>query len=90
MKNKQKTYKLTIEFDSKESAHGFFAHWLDGGGDGGGNIDWNTQDWKDYNYMRVTGTGYSIDPTDGVILTPEIESERFNKKLKELKKRYSK
>lgn len=60
-KKKPKTYKMTIEFDNKDAAHSFFASWLDGGLDGGGNLDWDTIKWKDYNYMRVKGTGYPIE-----------------------------
>jgi len=73
---KSKTHKVTLEFDSKDSAHAFFAYWLDGGGDGGGNIDWNTDNWKNYNYLRISGTGYAIDE-DGTVLTPEVEQKRF-------------
>lgn len=81
---KPKTYKVTLEFDNKNSAHYFFAHWLDGGADGGGNIDWNTTKWKGYNYMRIEGSGYNIDH-DGVILTPEIAQLRRNEQIKKLR-----
>jgi hypothetical protein len=85
-KSKEKTYTLEIEFDSKDSAHAFFAHWLDGGGDGGGNIDWHTDKWKDYNYMRVKGTGYAID-SDGTVLTPEVEEQRGKERLEALRRK---
>lgn len=61
---KEKTYKIILEFDSKESASNFAAWWLDGGGDGGGNLDWNTNykksskwDKGDYSLFRIEGTG---------------------------------
>lgn len=67
-KVKQKTYKVTLEFDNFDAAHGFVAHWLDGGGDGGGNLDWNTDykessrwDKGDYSKLRIKGTGLPLD-----------------------------
>ena len=39
---KAEPFETRLIFDSKDSANGFVAHWLDGGGDGGGNIDWDT------------------------------------------------
>lgn len=58
MSTKKKTHKLTLEFDNKEAAANFVANWLDGGGDGGGNLDWDTTKWdKKSTKMRIKGTG---------------------------------
>jgi hypothetical protein len=63
---KSKTHSITLEFDNKESAERFRSHWLDGGGDGGGNIDWDTVSWnKQATKMRIKGTGHCIVWIDG-------------------------
>ena len=72
-----KTFKVTLEFDNQSAAENFFANWLDGGGDGGGNIDWNTTKWT-FKSMRIRGTGYAI--VDGVVMTPEAEEADFNRR----------
>lgn len=78
----KKTHKVTLEFDSYDSANGFFAYWLDGGGDGGGNLDWVTNKWnKKHTHMRINGTGYPIEWENGVmvVVTPEVEESRFKR-----------
>ena len=84
---KKKTFKVTLEFDNHDSAHGFFAHWLDGGGDGGGNIDWQTDKWdnKNHTWMRIKGTGCAVDD-DGTVLTPEVEEARFKERMAKFKR----
>ena len=78
---KPETHKVTLEFDSKDAAALFFAHWLDGGLDGGGNIDWDTNKWdQERGYMRIEGSGYPVD-SDGTVLTPEVQQKRFNARL---------
>lgn len=75
---------MTIEFDNKDSAHQFFASWLDGGLDGGGNLDWDTTKWKDYNYMRIEGTGCPIEweGNEMIVVTPEVEEARMEAAMK--------
>jgi hypothetical protein len=59
-----KTFEVKLIFDTEDSAHGFTAYWLDGGGDGGGNLDWDTT-WKKKDVtksgaikvLRIKGTG---------------------------------
>ena len=72
-KNKE-TYSITLVFDNKDCANGFVAGWLDGGLDGGGNLDWHTcyeesDDWtKDVpSMLRIKGTGNAFDE-DGEII----------------------
>lgn len=85
--------KFTVElmFDNKDAAHSFVAYWLDGGGDGGGNIDWNT-DYKESDdwtvdvpkMLRIKGTGYPIEWENDqkIIVTPEIEKQRLDAVMK--------
>ena len=83
---KARTHKVTLEFDNHEAAHGFFANWLDGGGDGGGNLDWHTTKWdQKHTYMRIKGTGYAVEWENGeaVVMTPEVEQARFEKRKAE-------
>lgn len=63
-KSRQQPYSIELVFDNKESAHAFVAYWLDGGGDGGGNMDWETDykqsskwDKGDISCLRIKGTG---------------------------------
>ena len=63
-KVKDQTSSVTLVFDNKEAAQNFIAYWLDGGGDGGGNIDWHTDykqsskwDKGDYSKIRIVGQG---------------------------------
>lgn len=37
----EKTYKLIFEFDCRDARENFIAYFLDGGGDGAGNMDIN-------------------------------------------------
>lgn len=80
MKRKTKTHKLTLTFDNKESAEQYRAYLIDGGGDGGGNLDFNIVKWNnDCTDIRIKGTGYSYIQrgNDMVLLTPEVEEELF-------------
>lgn len=60
--------KLTLVFDDEKSKEMFVAWWLDGGGDGGGNLDWNTEaadklNWINpkTNELRILGQGWPVD-----------------------------
>lgn len=59
-----KTYSVELIFDDEDAAHAFTAYWLDGGGDGGGNIAWSTDKWDTKNkackWMRIKGTGNQV------------------------------
>jgi len=65
---KNKLSKLTLIFDNDESRKSFVAGWLDGGLDGGGNLDWDT-DYKESSKwdkepctkLRIKGTGDFLD-----------------------------
>lgn len=76
----KKTHKFTIEFDSKDAAEHFLAHWIDGGGDGGGHLDFYTKN-RSSNGMRVSGTGmhWVLDPDSDAreLSTPEFEQLYF-------------
>jgi len=76
MKSKKKTkkqpskskivnkFEIRLIFDNKKAAGEFTSWWLDGGGDGGGNLDWHTS-WKESDnwtkripsFIRIKGTG---------------------------------
>jgi hypothetical protein len=63
-KKKSELYTISMVFDNKEAANGFVAYWLDGGGDGGGMLEWDTcykesskWDKGDYSKLRIKGTG---------------------------------
>ncbi len=65
---KEKTIKVTLEFDSKDAADNYVAYFLDGGGDGGGNLDLNwdykkSKRAKDgyFELLRINGTGLALD-----------------------------
>lgn len=67
---------LTLLFDNEEARARFVADWLDGGLDGGGNLDWNTEykessQWEKGNVsvLRIKGTGCFINESG------EIEDE---------------
>lgn len=81
---KSKTVDLTITFDNEDARSNFLAQWLDGGLDGGGNLDWDTSDWSE-DWMRVKGTGYWWDE-EGILCTPEVEQARMDKAMSKWKK----
>lgn len=63
---------MTLTFDNDEARKAFTAYWLDGGGDGGGNLDWQTVEWgKDW--MRVKGTGDPIVWENGQMYLEDSE-----------------
>jgi hypothetical protein len=79
----KKKYETTLVFDNKDSANGFLAYWLDGGGDGGGNLDWQTlheesSDWTkgDYSLLRIKGTGEWRDENDNKISEQDLFKKR--------------
>jgi hypothetical protein len=78
MKGK-KTFIVTLEFDNADAAGSFFAYWLDGGGDGGGNLDWNADDWADdHSWMRIKGTG-EVGPRGWKEYSPERQIKQLEK-----------
>lgn len=83
--SKNKTYKVTLEFDNESAAHGFFAYWIDGGGDGGGNMDYHTDDWDNehHTYMRIRGSG-EVTQRSYKEHTPERQIKHLKKWLKSL------
>lgn len=81
-----KTFKMTLEFDNKEAAENFSAHWIDGGADGGGNIDWDTNIWTD-DYIRIEGTGHLVDGDDYQEYTPERDIVILTRRLERAKER---
>src|SRR5258708_5099439 len=86
---KKELFSVELIFDNKDAAKEFVAWWLDGGGDGGGNLDWDT-DYKESDkwdkrtpkFLRIKGTGYIVDEY-GTVITPEMEQERMDKATKE-------
>ena len=55
---------IKLIFDDEDAARSFIGHWLDGGGDGGGNLDWDTcyeesDKWDEHRaqFLRIKGTG---------------------------------
>lgn len=64
---KKSKHKLTLVFDNEKSKEAFLSWWLDGGGDGGGNLGWYTEladndEWVNkQNELRITGEGLPLD-----------------------------
>ena len=65
---KKKPFEIRLIFDDLESAKSFVASWLDGGLDGGGNLDWDTvweesDDWTKGTpkWLRIKGNGESLN-----------------------------
>lgn len=69
MKPKNQNNKVTLVFDNEDVKETFLSWWLDGGGDGGGNIDWKTEwtgNYPNINTLKISGTGNPIDENGNV------------------------
>lgn len=86
----RKTYEMVLKFDNKEAAENYLAYFLDGGGDGGGNMDFYADEWEiDAKFIRIKGTGYFVNQ-NGEVMTPEMESADMERRLKNIRENCTK
>jgi len=66
--SKKDYISIELRFDNGDAVESFIAGWLDGGLDGGGNLDWDTcyeesDKWDKHRakWLRIKGNGEWVD-----------------------------